>query len=457
MNKLKIYISAFAAVLIIFQGCDNMLDVDPYQSIDSEQVLTNADNVKSVLVGSYDAMGDSDLYGGWYMMTPDFLAASGEFTFTGTFLPPREIFNKEILSDNGQVTDTWIDSYNTLNIANTVLSGLDLLEAEDRARVEGEARAIRGMIYFELVRLFAAPYEAGQTNDQPGVPLILTPTSEINEEANVSRATVEDVYNQILDDLSQARDMLDEVNPERSYYVNSMVASAVLSRVYLQQGEYEDARDEANRVIESENYTLRDTFAEVFNQPENTSEDIFAMQVSAQSGTNSMFTFYSADSRGDIDINQQHLDEYEADDDRLDLFYTDPGDGATRSGKWNRPTDDQVNLIRLAEMYLTRAEGNFRLTEAVGDTPLNDINRIRERVNLPPYLLPIDITLDRILTERKLELMFEGNLLHDIKRTQGSVGARSYDDPELVLPIPQREIDSNPNICQNPTYEGTQC
>lgn len=455
MTKIKIYISVFAAALIFLQSCDSLLDVDPKQSIDSELALTNADNVKSVLIGAYDAMGSYYLYGGWYMMTADFLADDGDFVFSGTFYQPREIWNKQTLYDNSFVANTWNNSYNTINILNNVMSSLDLLEGDDRARVEGEARLIRAMIYFELIRLYAAPYEAGQTNGQAGVPLVLTPTKEIGEEANVSRASVDAVYNQILEDLTEARDLLDPVNPERSYYVNSMVASAVLSRVHLQRGEYEAARDEANHVIEAGGYSLRPTFADVFNQPENTSEDIFAMQNSSQDGTNSLFTFYSASSRGDIDINQQHLDEYEANDDRLNMFYVDD-ENVTRSGKWNRPTDDQVNLIRLAEMYLTRAEANFRLSQEVGDTPLNDINRIRDRVNLDP-LTEAELDLDVILHERKLELMFEGNLLHDIKRTQRNVGSRSYDDPKLVLPIPQREIDANPNICQNPSYTGTQC
>ncbi|MFO7800227.1 RagB/SusD family nutrient uptake outer membrane protein [Rhodohalobacter sp.] len=456
MKKLKFYITGLAVALFILPACDGLLEVDPYQSIDSEQVLTDADNVKSVLVGAYDAMGDGDLYGGWYMMTADFLAASGEFDFTGTFFGPRQIWAKEQLYDNGQLTSTWIDSYDTINILNTALSGLDLLEGADKDRVEGEAKLIRGMIYFELIRFFAPPYEAGQANNQPGVPLVLTPTTEIGEEANVSRASVDAVYNQIIDDLRDGKNLLDDVNPERSYYVNSMIASAVLSRVHLQRGEYEEARDEANRVIESDLYELRSTFADVFNQPENTTEDIFAMQNSAQDGTNSLFTFYSADSRGDIDINQLHIDEYEAGDERLDLFYEDPAEGVLRSGKWNRPTDDQVNVIRLAEMYLTRAEANFVLGEDEGDTPLNDINRIRDRVNLDP-LDEVDLDLDAILLERKLELMFEGNLLHDIKRNQRNVGTRSFDDPKLVLPIPRRDLDANPNLCQNPTYDGTQC
>jgi starch-binding outer membrane protein, SusD/RagB family len=461
MNKLKIYISALAVALVFFQGCDGLLDVEPQQSVDSEDAITTAEDVKSVLVGAYDAMGDGDLYGGWIQMTGDLLASEGNMSFVGTFFGPREIANKNQLYDNGQLTATWVDAYNTINITNNVLANLDLLDNSDVARVEGEAKLIRGMMYFELVRLFAAPYEAGQVNNQAGVPIVLEPTDLITEANNISRSSVQEVYNLILDDLNDAKDFLPNSNPVESYYGNSMVASAMLSRVYLQQGEYEDARDEANRVIEEGNFSLARSseiggsdFASVFNNENNTPEDIFAMQNTNQDGTNSLFTFYSDDSRGDIVISQDHLDEYEANDDRLNLFYSAGGD--VFSGKWNRPTDDNVNLIRLAEMYLTRAEGNFRLGEDVGDTPLNDINFIRDRVNLDPLLIG-ELDLDAILLERKLELMFEGNLLHDLKRTERDVGSRTYDDPKLVLPIPRRDIDVNSNLCQNPTYTGPQC
>lgn len=417
MNKLKIYISALAVALIMFQGCDGVLDVEPQQSVDSEDAVTTAEDVNSVLVGAYDAMGDGDLYGGWIQMTGDLLASEGNMSFVGTFFGPREIANKNQLYDNGQLTSTWIDAYNTINITNNVLANLDLLDASETARVEGEAKLIRGMMYFELVRLFAAPYEAGQVNNQAGVPIVLEPTDLITDANNISRSSVEEVYNLILDDLNDARDFLPNSNPIESYYGNSMVASAMLSRVYLQQGEYEDARDEASRVIEEGNYSLARSseiggsdFAAAFNNENNTSEDIFAMQNTNQDGTNSLFTFYSEDSRGDIVIEQSHIDEYEPDDDRLNLFYAVGGD--VFSGKWNRPSDDNVNLIRLAEMYLTRAEANFRLGEVEGDTPLNDLNRIRERVDLPEYILPTDFDLDDILRERKLELMFEIGRAH---------------------------------------------
>ena len=460
MKKLKLIAGTLLLSTFLFTACDGVLDTTPKQSIDADEALTNADNVRSVLIGAYDAMGGSDLYGGWFLMMPDLLAANDELTFSGTFFGPRAIWLKQQEYDNGNATSTWIDSYDAINIVNSALDGLDLLEGSERDRVEGEAKFIRGMIYFDLIRLYAPQYEAGATNSQAGVPLVLTRTTSIDEESNVSRATVEEVYTQVLSDLNDAKNLLPDVNPERSYYANSMVASAVLSRVYMQMEDYDNARIEADRVISSGNYSLTPAYADAFNNVENSTEAIFAMQVNEQDGSNSLFTFYSSEAnggRGDMDVTQDHLDEYETGDDRLDLYYTDSGNGATRSGKWNYVYGN-VQQIRLAEMYLTRAEANFREgVPYVGADPIDDLNEVRDRVNLPLYTLPTDFDLDDILQERKLELMFEGQLLHDIKRTQRNVGTRTYDDPKLVLPIPRREIDSNPNLCQNASYQGPSC
>ncbi len=85
----------------------------------------------------------------------------------------------------------------------------------------------------------------------------------------------------------------------------------------------------------------------------------------------------------------------------------------------------------------------------MGDTPLNDINLIRERVNLDPL---VTLTLDDILLERYLELAFEGHLIHDLKRTQSNVGDLPFDAPELIFPIPLRERDINPDLVQNEGY-----
>ena len=152
-----------------------------------------------------------------------------------------------------------------------------------------------------------------------------------------------------------------------------------------------------------------------------------------------MNTFFASSDfggRGDIYIEQAHFDLYEEGDERLSLFYDDE-----RTGKWKNQFGS-LNILRLAEMYLTRAEANFRLGTAEGATPAEDINTIRRRVELGD-VSDETLTLEDILKERHLELAFEGHRIHDIKRTQGSVGSLSFDAPELVLPIPPRERNNN--------------
>ena len=105
--------------------------------------------------------------------------------------------------------------------------------------------------------------------------------------------------------------------------------------------------------------------------------------------------------------------------------------------------------MRIAEMYLTRAEANTRLGTAVGDTPVNDLNTIRNRAGLPDVATA---TLADILQERRLELAYEGLRIHDIKRTKGSTGEFQYNSPKLVFPIPQRELNVNKNLEPNAGY-----
>jgi hypothetical protein len=444
-------IYTLALVVLFTAGCDGILDVDPQQSIDSEIALNTSDNVESVLIGAYNAISDDDLFGGQILFEPDLLAddnVTNEVRWSGTFEEPEQIWDKEILVENGQVSTTWIVAYDAINLTNNVLSSLDVVDADIRDRVEGEARFLRGMMYFNLLKLYALPYSAGSVGTNLGVPIITVPTREITDENEVSRETVEAGYQQVLNDLEAAESLLPASN---GFFASAPVAAAILSRVHLQMGEYDLARQAANRVIGSGSYSLTTTYADAFNRTSNSSEDIFSMQVSEQDGANSMNLFYASSEfggRGDIGILSAHIALYESGDDRLNLFYS----SNTRTGKWTNQFGN-VGVVRLAEMYLTRAEANFREgTPYVGDDPIDDLNQIRGRVNLPLYNTPTEFDLDDILLERKLELMFEGQLLHDLKRTQRSVGNIPFDSGRITYPIPQREIDVNPNLVQNDYY-----
>ena len=125
------------------------------------------------------------------------------------------------------------------------------------------------------------------------------------------------------------------------------------------------------------------------------------------------------------------------------------GAGAVRSGKWNNQFGN-IGLIRLAEMYLIRAESNARLNTSVGASVLADYNRIRSRAGLAAATGTI--TVDQILLERRLELAHEGFRIHDIKRTKQKVVDFNFDADKLVFPIPFREIELNKALVQNPGY-----
>ncbi|MEQ1799440.1 MAG: RagB/SusD family nutrient uptake outer membrane protein, partial [Lacibacter sp.] len=313
---------------------------------------------------------------------------------------------------------------------------------------------LRAAAYFELVKLYAKDWSNGDPNTNPGVPLVLTPTREITEADKVARAKVAAVYGQIIADLVDAEAKLPVSN---GFFATKNAAAALLARVYLQKRDYANARDAANRVITSNRYSLAGYYGDAFpynggNPFGNTTEDIFAMQVTTNSGVNDFQTFFSADGRGDITISDDHLILYEPADERQDLFYS--SGGSVYNGK-NDNVYGNVHTIRLAEMYLIRAEANFRLVTVVGATPLSDLNRIRNRVALTSKLV---ITLDDILLERKLELAFEGFNLSDIKRlgvTTGYFtggGGLAATSTKLVLPIPERELRVNPNLTQNEGY-----
>jgi hypothetical protein len=264
----------------------------------------------------------------------------------------------------------------------------------------------------------------------------------------VPRNSVEECYAQILDDLTQAKSLLPEDNGTQA---GKYTAAALMARVYLQMSRYAEARDQANEVIGSGLFSLVPEYANLWNNEDNSPEDIFAVQISNQDFLEATMTiFYSIPAfggrDGDIEIEQKHLDLYDPADARLALHYS--GNGAMRTGKWRDQYKNQP-VIRLAEMYLIRAECNARLGTSVGASVDDDYNAIHTRAGLTPES---GVTLDDILLERRLELAHEGHRIHDIKRLKGSADGLPYDDNNLLFPIPAREIEANKQLEQNPGY-----
>ncbi|TAF96323.1 MAG: RagB/SusD family nutrient uptake outer membrane protein [Cytophagia bacterium] len=462
----KIFLLGTVVALTTLNGCDKKLDVAPTQTIDQTVALNASKDVEAALIGAYDALQgastntNGDTYAGGYQYTSELLAAvTTEVRFGGTFANLQELFRKELTTINTTAETLWLRSYLAINRANNVLANLDKVTDAKRSRVEGEALFIRGAVYFELVRLYGKQWGDGNNASNPGVPLVLTPTTAVTEANKVPRSTVAEVYAQAIDDLTKAEAALPVAN---SFYANKSVAAAILARLYLQQGNFAAARDAANRVIASGRYRLVTPFGAAFNTKlnnggANPAEYVFAIQVNDQDGSNGMNTFFGTTigsipgtaGRGDIRIQPAHIAFYEAGDARGAFFIKPSANSANVFTYKFLDRFGNVPVVRLSEMILTRAEANFRLGTTVGAAPLADVNAIRTRAGLPSLTT---LTLAAILKERKLELAFEGHAIHDIKRTGGTVGTLPFNSPKLILPVPQRERDIFPLLVQNEGY-----
>jgi hypothetical protein len=418
-------------LLVTGLGCDGKLDVTPGQNLSPDQIQTPAD-VKAVLFGAYKSMQHYNAFGERYLLIADLLGSAGQVSFVGTGTEYRDIYKKEQVAQSSIAAGIWQQSYIIINGANVVLERLNLLDAGERDAIEGEARFIRGITYYELVSFFALPYSAGNTSGNDALPLVLEPIVAYNPDRdNKPRARVEEVYNQIIRDLTAAAAKLPASYNDNKGRATKYSALAFLSRVYLAKGDYMAAATAASDVITNGGFALTPAFDKAFNNISNSSEDVFAIQQNSQSnagttdnGLTSMYAAYSLQpsGRGDVQVDTNIYPLYHYGDARKAFVYSGTsiaGGTGDFTGKW-KDYYKAIPVIRLAEMYLTRAEANARLAMTVGNkTPLEDVNTVRRRSNADTLFA---VTAGQVVEERFRELAFEGDWLWTRKRLKMNVG-----------------------------------
>jgi hypothetical protein len=475
-NKL-FTISLVAMLMLSITACEKRLDIVPFQSLPPEQALKTESDLNGMLIGAYDALQSTSSYGGDIQLMADLYANRAYLRFRGSFAGLLEIASVTttsnlILKDNAWAASLWSNAYRTINSCNLVLANLNLVTSSTskKDRIEAEALFIRGSLYFELARLFGKTWGDGDNSTNLAVPLILTPTpfqvSGLKDDNYPARASVAAVYGRAITDLQRAATLLPTTN---LHYATRSAAWTQLSRIALMQGDYATARDMASNAItdfEGRGISLTPNFRDLYYTYINFGgvaprEYVFHMRVTTQDGTNGLNTYYGQTvggipgtaGRGDLDVQTAWVNRHGATDVRRSFFVV------TNRRLTQKHLDrfGHVPVIRLAELYITRAEANFRLGTTVGATPAADIKRIRDRVALPE-IPAASLTLANILLERDLELAFEGHYLHDRKRLRESMPGSNFtngpawNSPRLVLPIPQREMDVNKNLVQNEGY-----
>jgi len=387
------------------------------------------------------------------------------------------------------VTDYfWRQGYKVIYSANQIIEKIEGGESEELDQLKGENLYLRAMVHFDLVKFFGRPYPQGQGNN-PGIVI----KNSTDTEDLPSRSTVKEVYDFIIADLEKSASLM--TAGKTASFASKEVAYALLSRVHLYKEDNAKAIEYANLVINSGRYELLQTsnYKSYFTGiPDSNDETIFAIRHTLadnrdKDAIGSMY--YNDPATGSSGWGEMYasleyvklLNKY-PEDARHSFIELQMVNGDTlRRGnvpkvfvnKYNWQ-EGVVNLsspvyLRLAEMYLNRAEANAKLGN--DELAIGDVNLIRQRAGLSGTALYSvgdlkgkESVLDVVLEERRLELAFEGHRPQDLFRNNKPLiraypGFHSLDrfnqtilpsDNRVIFFIPEREVIVNPNLTQNP-------
>ncbi|MGV3557391.1 RagB/SusD family nutrient uptake outer membrane protein [Larkinella arboricola] len=479
--KIRI-LSLLSLGLLLLVGCENNLEEKPLSFFEESNSFNTAKDATSAINGVYNALRSNSYYG---MMMITLADASAEECFIradGGAAEGVEIDQLRYTSANTNFDNFYTAVYTLINRANRVIENVPKIAMDGKLRdqVVGEAKFLRALAYFDLVRTFG------------DVPLV---TSVSNDVVNVKipRDPVDKIYQQIFQDLLDAEKVL-PLNYTASGEVGratSGAAKSILAKVYLTRKDWANAAAKAKEVIDSNAYSLFPDFKDIF-PPENKNgrEHIFSVQYSCNQITYgssfaknfAIYFTYPIDLQGGA---YQATDAFEASylpgDYRKEVSIirekklangnvVQSRTGAHTDKYWD-PTPCGVSqarnnfiVIRYADVLLMYAEALNELNGPTADA-FAAINQVRVRArNGKATTGPQDLKgltkeqfRDAVLQERSWELCFEGHRRWDLLRTGKYLEVMrksgiAAEEKHLLFPIPQNEMDVNPALVQNPGY-----
>lgn len=485
---------------------NDWLDVTPSDGTDADAALTSSSDLAAARTGMYAALkGNSNLvdyYGQQFFVYGD-VHAGDDYQYNNIGGSNRASFYydmtyqtaSEFSSSTSSSNVAWKSPYIVIGRANRIIAAAEGGALSDAAEAKAtidqyaaEAKVLRALAHFDLVRIYGKPY----TEDQGaslGVPLV---TGVLESNAKPARSTVAEVYTQVVKDLTEAISSNALATETEPGYVSVWGAKAILSRVYLNMGDYANALSVAEDIIKNSGAALwtRDQYFKAWDaSTPNESEFLFRLNVAGSTDNNDLNGIGNLQQREgykEMVATKKFVDMLTSDpkDVRNDMFLTATAakEVATygtnkvflnklRGQGGNLRNVTIVPIIRLSEVYLTAAECAFRNNDKTKAVEyLNDL--VKNRTTTVASLATVDnITLERILIERRKELIGEGQRYFDALRNNETITrytseadkgwhktlskeAQSFDRDyfKAIAAIPQAEINANPNIKQNTGY-----
>lgn len=449
MKNKKIYV--FLSMLLAFTvlGCDDVLDTKLDDEIPAATAITDNISLKAAAVGLYDVMQSGTYYGGEFILAQELTGGNADATgFQERF---TQLDNAIVPPSNAYIQSNWVNVYTLVNASNLILQKMEELELKDD-NSKGTALFCRALGHFDALRQFG---QFTDPNSKYGVP-ISTKYLDAKSAKEISRSTVAQSYQQIISDLKDAIAIL-KYDSNR-FFITKAAAEALLARVYLYQGDYDNAILYASKVISNSTYKLNTKFNDIYDV-EGSSEAILELQFLGIDG-NSLTEFLSV-SPPEVSADYSNFFKpMDDDDDPRSYKYYDSRKEVfcDKYGTRDSEIDGNAIIIKLSEIYLIRAEALAKKTPQDLTSALADLNVVRQRA-LPskPYTLAQIPNLDAFVTilieENKRELGFEGHQWFTIVRLGRATSILNIPAFRTTYPIPQNEITiPQGKLEQNPGY-----
>jgi starch-binding outer membrane protein, SusD/RagB family len=457
---MKKYFLLLFALASLLGSCKKFLEQPPYNNISVDDIFKDFEGARTTLIGLYDKLKSTEYYLGDFYFYPEIAGGNVKYSKTSNLklFGSYNFVRDELAND---LRNFYQQAYATLYGANSILANVDRAEdatAAQKARMRADAYAIRGLVHFDLVRTFAQPYGFTPDASHPGVVLrtvntsVLTPTPE--------RATVKQVYDQVISDLDSALNWYAQsvsIYPtgNAKTFLSAPAVNALKSRVALYKDDWPSVITLTSALISANTYPLltNGQYAASWIGKNVSSESIFELAYGNRTGGSlgdyfnplNILTFQLATSNDLLglyatgDVRGQNT-----------MFISRVINGSTfyftKKYQGVGDTANNVKIIRASELYLNRAEAYAKS----GNLPLAlaDLNIIRKRAN--PAAANFASTdqqavINEILAERRRELAFEGHLFFDIARNKKDlvrvdnnavVKSFSYPNALYAYPIP---------------------
>ncbi|TPN88997.1 RagB/SusD family nutrient uptake outer membrane protein [Aquimarina algicola] len=465
---MKHIILLFIFITILFTSCDDALEANLSDQVELNQTIVDLETLNVAVNGSYSRFATGDVYNRGLIVIPALLsdnASLDPFDNRGRFVE----YNNYTVTDNDPRADAlWDDLYRSVAQTAIIIRETAKLEFTENEisqanQFVGEAYTLRALALLLLQQYYAQPYNF--TSDASHLGVILPDFEKVGLEVlEPSRTTTALVYDQIVNDLTTAIDLLD-VNENNSGRIDRIAAKALLARTYLHMEDWVNAEILATETIDEFEGGLipTDEYVNSWNLDQS-SESILKLinTPTDNSGDASAGFFFLSDK--EAFATPDFISNFSDTDVRLGLYPLDEGVNQHLISKYPRINGtDNIEVVRLSEMYLIKAEAHARMNQS-GDAliALNSLVEIRDP-DADPVALSGQSLINRILLERRKELAFEGFRVHDLARTATTftkfrilLGNITINAPDnfTILPIPIDEINVNPGVQgqQNPGY-----